>query len=294
MEIGGQSEFGAIRRILIKHPKDAFIDQAGIDRQYQQLNYLYPPDYKKALAEYEKFVELLKSEVTEIEYLPQNDAVGLDSIYARDSSLVTRKGVILCNMGKAERQGEPSAVGAYLNSRDIPILGTIEGEATVEGGDIVWLDEKTLVVGQGYRTNAAGIRRLRELTAGLADDVIVVGLPHWAGPGDVFHLMSIISPIDSDLAAVYSRLMPVPFREYLLGRGMTLVEVPDDEFASMGCNILAIAPRRCIMLDGNPVTRRALEDAGVEVFTYVGDEISRKGAGGPTCLTRPLLRDATV
>ncbi|MCP4685733.1 MAG: amidinotransferase [bacterium] len=294
MDIGGQTEFGAIQRILIKHPKDALINQETIDRQYKQLNYFGRPDFEKALAEYERFVELLQSEVSEIEYLPKDDTVGLDSIYARDSSLITNKGSILCNMGKAERQGEPSAVGRYLNSLDVPILGTIEGEAAVEGGDIIWLDEKTLVVGQGYRTNAAGIRRLKELTAGLADDVIVVGLPHWEGSKDVFHLMSFVSPLDRDLAAVYSRLMPVPFRELLLERGMTLVEVPDGEFESMGCNILAIAPRKCIMLEGNPLTQRALEDHGVEVLTYVGDEISRKGAGGPTCLTRPLLRDATV
>lgn len=294
MEVGGQSEFGAIRKILIKHPKDAFIDQANIDRQYRQLNYLGRPDYEKAFAEYEQFVELLKSKISQIEYLPQNKAVGLDSLYARDASLVTSKGVILCNMGKPARQGEPSAVSAYLTSRDFPVLGTIEGEATVEGGDIVWLDEKTLVAGHGYRTNATGIRQLKELTAGLVDEVIAVGLPHWEGPNDVFHLMSIISPIDHDLAVVYSRLMPVPFREYLLDRGMTLVEVPDKEFDSMGCNILAVAPRKCIMLDGNPVTRRALEKAGAEVLTYVGNEISRKGAGGPTCLTRPLVRDITA
>jgi N-dimethylarginine dimethylaminohydrolase len=174
----------------------------------------------------------------------------------------------------------------------VPVLGSIQPSGRLEGGDLLWLGERSVAVGRGYRTNAAGIEQLHTLLGDLVDEVIAVALPHWRGPGDVFHLMSIISPIDRDLALVYSPLMSVPFREHLLERGMTLVEVPDDEFDTMGANVLALAPRRCLMLEGNPETRRRLERAGADVLTYPGREISLKGGGGPTCLTRPLGRTA--
>jgi N-dimethylarginine dimethylaminohydrolase len=147
-----------------------------------------------------------------------------------------------------------------------------------------------MAVGRGYRTNDRGIEQLRAILDGALEELVVVPLPHWRGPGDVFHLMSIISPVDQDLAVVYSPLMPVPFRERLLDRGLTLVDVPDEEFDSMGANVLAIGPRQCLMVSGNPITRARLERAGAEVFEYDGREISLKGGGGPTCLTRPLER----
>jgi N-dimethylarginine dimethylaminohydrolase len=193
-------------------------------------------------------------------------------------------------MGKVLRRGEPTAIGEFLPQLGVPILGAITGEGRLEGGDVVWLDEHTLAVGRGYRTNDEGIRQLRRLTADLVDEFIVVPLPHWQGPNDVLHLMSLISPIDHKLALVYSRLLPVPFREWLLARGIKLLEVPEAEYESMGCNVLAVAPRRCIMLSGNPQTRAMLVNEGIEVWEYEGEEISRKGAGGPTCLTRPIWR----
>jgi len=290
MKLGSQSEVGKIQKILIKHPKDAFISQENIDAQWRTLNYSACPDYSKALDEYERLVNLLRREVSEIHFLPRSDKTGLDSIYARDAMITSPKGVVLCSMGKQERRGEPSAAGEYLSELGIPILDSIRGDGRLEGGDLIWLDGRTLVVGQGYRTNEQGIRQLKELTAGLVDEFIVVPLPHWRGPEGVFHLMSMISPVDFDLAVVYARLLPVPFRQWLINRGMKLVEVPDSEFRSIGCNILATSPRRCIMLSGNPQTKRMLEVQGVEVSEYVGEEISRKGAGGPTCLTRPLVR----
>ena len=155
---------------------------------------------------------------------------------------------------------------------------------------MAWLGPRTVAVGRGYRTNDAGIAQLRALLGDSADEFITVSLPHWRGAEDVFHLMSIISPVDSDLAVVYSPLLPVPFREQLLARGETLIEVPDEEFGRMGANVLALAPRRCVLLDGNPITRARLEAAGASVLTYEGSEISLKGGGGPTCLTRPLVR----
>lgn len=284
------SEVGRLRSILVKHVRDAFISQECIDRQWRDLNYTARPDYARALEEYEAFVDLVKRAVPDIQYLPQSEGTGLDSIYVRDAVLMTPKGAILCNMGKAARRGEPAAAADFLSHIGIPVIGGVTGAGRLEGGDVIWLDGETLAVGRGYRTNDEGIRQLGRLTADFAADPVVVPLPHWKGPGDVFHLMSIISPLDHDLAAVYSPLMPVPFREFLIGRGIQLLEVPDVEFASMACNILAVAPRVCIKLAGSPRTTRMLQDAGVEVWEYEGNEISRKGAGGPTCLTRPLHR----
>jgi len=217
--------------------------------------------------------------------------VGLDSMYVHDPVLITEKGAILCNMGKEERFEEPLAVKDYLKELDVPILGKIRGDGTLEGGDVVWLGPKRLAVGQGYRTNAEGIRQLKELTAGLVDEFVIVPLVHWSGPEDVLHLMSMISPIDNDTLVVYSRLLPVPFRQWLVERKYKLLDVPDEEYASMACNILALAPRKCIMIEGNPKTKQMLEKEGCTVWEYKGQEISKVGSGGPTCLTRPLLRE---
>lgn len=288
---GGHSEVEKIESIILKHPKDAFISQENIDAQWEKLNYSSGPDYNKAIEEYDYFASLLKTIISKIHWLPRNESIGLDSIYARDSMIATNEGILLCNMGKGERTSEPAACRKYLFENGIPILGEITGDGTVEGGDIIWLDRSTLVVGRGYRTNKEGIRQLKELTAEFIDEFIVVPLPHWRGPDDVFHLMSMISPVDDDLAVVYSRLLPVPFRERLIDRGIKLLEVPDSEFGTMACNVLAVAPRKVIMLRGNPHTRQMLEAEGVVVLEYSGEEISQKGAGGPTCLTRPLLRE---
>lgn len=289
---GYHSEVGPIRRILLKHPREAFISQENVASQWKALNYLDCPDYSKALQEYADFISLLEETVPEIHYLPRDSGTGLDSMYLRDAVLISDKGAVLLNMGKELRAGEPTAAGDFLIELDIPILGAIQEPGKVEGGDVIFLDEMTLVVGQGYRTNTEGILQLKALTAGFIQEQVVVPLPHWEGPDDVLHLMSLISPVDHDLAVVYSKLLPVPFREWLLGRGMELIEVPDKEYATMACNVLAVAPRRCIMLSGNPYTKSLLIKEGAEVREYQGEEISRKGAGGPTCLTRPLLRSA--
>lgn len=291
MSFGCQSEVGKIKRLLLKAPPAAFISAENIQTQWEPLNYAGAPDFSQARQEYEAFVRMLAAHVSEILYLPPHAQTGLDSIYVRDAALITKRGAILCNMGKAQRRGEPAAIGEFLAQAGVPILGAITGAGTLEGGDVVWLDERTLAVGHGYRTNAEGIRQLRRLLADSIDQLVVVPLPHWRGPNDVLHLMSLLSPLDQQLALVYSPLLPVPFREWLLARGLTLLEVPAAEYDSMGCNVLAVAPRQCLMLAGNPRTKARLVAAGVEVWEYAGEEISRKGAGGPTCLTRPILRE---
>jgi arginine deiminase len=290
MEFSCQSEVGAIKRLLLKHPSESFIDDGIIEKNWVDLNYQSRPDFNQSVEEYTRFVELLEKQIPEIHYLPRNDQTGLDSIYVHDPVIMTPEGAVVCNMGKEQRKGEPEAMKKYLSGLNIPILGSIAGAGCLEGGDVVLFDEKTLAVAEGYRTNREGIRQLYELSRGFISEFQVVPLPHWQGPDDVLHLMSIISPVDHDLAVVYSRLMPVSFRRWLIGRGIRLIEVSDKEFETMGCNVLAVTPRKCIVLSGNPQTRKMLEQEGVEVWEYRGNEISIKGAGGPTCLTRPLLR----
>jgi len=291
MKFGSQSEVGRIKRLLLKHPRDAFLSQENILAQWKELNYTAPPNYDRAVKEYDEFVGLLERFIQEIHFLPADDRTGLDSIYVHDSLIITDKGALLCRMGKEKRQGEPLAAEEFLKELGIPILDSISSEGKLEGGDLVWIDEHTIAVGLGYRTNEEGVRQLKELTSDSVDEYVMVPLPHWKGPEDVMHLMSLISPVRRDLAVVYPRLLPVPFREWLLQREIRLLEVPDSEFETMGCNVLAVAPGECIMISGNPQTKRLLEEAGVQVYEYGGEEISRKGAGGPTCLTRPLLRE---
>ncbi len=289
--VGGQSEVGKLRRVAVKHARDAFGDAAAVERQWRDLRYLARPDVTAATPEYERFLALLDAAGVETLHLPFDDTVGLDSLYPRDASIVCNRGVILCNMGKPQRRTEPAVQEAAFRAAGIPIRGRITGDGTVEGGDVCWIDERTLAVGRGYRTNEAGIRQLRDLVRDCVDEVIVVPLPHWHGPEDVFHLMSIVSPIDRDLFLVYAPLMPVPFREALTSRRIALVEVPDAEFDTLGCNVLAVAPRDVLMIAGNPETRARLERTGVTVREFAGREICLKGGGGPTCLTRPLMRD---
>ncbi len=287
---GCQNMVDPIRRVLVKHPKDAYQNQIKLNKQSSQLNYLGVPSFDKALADHETLVGLLESSGAEVHYLPRDDSTTLDSIYTHDPCIVSNGGVILCNMGKKDRLSEPSASENYFQSIDIPILGRIEAPGTLEGGDVVWINERMVAVGEGYRSNAEGIRQFKTLLGNLVEKVITVPLPHWTGPTECLHLMSNVSPIDHDLYLVYSRLLPVFFRQYLIDLGIELLEVPDEEYNSMGCNVLTIAPKKCIMIAGNPKIQQQLEAKDVEVQIYDGSEISLKGTGGPTCLTRPFLR----
>jgi N-dimethylarginine dimethylaminohydrolase len=286
------SEVGQLTRVVLKHARDAFVDQGTIDAHWRELRFAAAPDFARANDESDRFLTIVQSSGAQVDLLPRDPRGTLDSIYVRDASIVCSRGVILCSMGKPQRAGEPKAQeSAFATLPSTPVIGKIREPGRLEGGDVIWLDPRTIVVGRGYRTNDEGIRQLRSL---LDDDVemLVVPLPHWRGEADVMHLMSLVSPVDRDLAVVYAPLLPVPFRELLLERGLELVEVPDEEFETMGTNVLALAPRRCLMLSGNRATRTALERAGADVLEYEGHEISVKGAGGPTCLTRPLERQA--
>lgn len=285
-----QSEYLKLNTLYIKTAENAFISDEILQAQWQALNYLQSPNYKAAIEEYRAFEAILKDSGALITSFPTVDDVSIDSIYCRDASIGTDQGMIICNMGKLGRINEPMAQRRAFEAQNIPVLGVIENPGTLEGGDVAWLDRNTLAVGHTYRTNEEGIRQLRNLLEPSGVEVIEVALPHYKGPADVFHLMSILSPIDKDLAVVYSPLMPVNFRNELLKRNFQLIEVDESEFESMGCNVLAIAPRDCVLVEGNPKVEKALREAGCMVRTYVGQHISVYGGGGPTCLTRPILR----
>lgn len=288
--VTGLTEYGRLRRVLVKHAREAFASQSQIDRQWKQLNYTAPPRLSKALSEYDRFLEIVSASGTDVVAMAGDANTDLDSIYTRDASVLSPAGVVFCRMGKSSRADEPSAQRDLLARDGTRIAGGLTPPGSLEGGDLLWLDERTVAVGQGKRTNADGIHQFRDFLGDWAGELIVVPLPEDPGPHDVMHLMSFVSPVDRDLAVVFSPLLPDVFRRVLLDRGYHLIDVPPDEYETMGTNVLALGPRDCLMLEGNPKTRAALERAGARVQAYEGAEISLKGGGGPTCLTRPLAR----
>lgn len=283
---GSQSMIKSLRRVLVRRPDEAFGRADPL-----RWHYTSQPDLTLAQQEHEAFVSSLRQAGAEIilhdEALPDH----ADAIYVHDPALVTNEGAIILSMGKTLRQGEEVAMARCFEALDIPILYTLHGSARAEGGDLLWLDEHTLAVGLGFRTNAEGLRQLQEALAPLGVTCLPVQLPYYLGPEACLHLMSFISLVDEKLAVVYLPLMPVPFWQYLTEQNFRLVEVPAEEFEMMATNVLALAPGQCLMLAGNPITQQRLAAAGCEVLTYQGHEISLKAEGGATCLTRPLWRE---
>ena len=272
---------GALKRVLVRPP----LPEDGA--RWREYGWRGAPDHAAAAAEHEALCGLLEDVGAEV-VVSRHDPGNPDAIYAYDPALVGSDGAVLLRPGKDGRRREPAALVPALESAGVPVVAELEEPALAEGGDTVWLDERTLLVGIGYRTNEEAVPALEAAFPGI--EVIPFDLPHWSGAGEVMHLMSFISPLDRDLALVYPRIAPVRLLRLLAERGIGVVEVPDEEFASQGPNVLALGPRRALALDGNDETRRRMERAGVDVVVYRGDEISRKGDGGPTCLTRPLLR----
>jgi N-dimethylarginine dimethylaminohydrolase len=279
-----------LRTVAVKRPEEAFRAPDMIRREWAALGYLQAPNYEGACREHRRLVGILERAGAEVLCLPTHPETTLDSLYAHDPVLVTAEGAVLLRMGKPDRRGEVPALGDSLRAWGVPVLGAIEGEGTAEAGDMIWLDEATLLVGRGFRTNAEGIRQLAVLLGPMGIDIVPLHLPYDNGPGKVLHLMSFISLLDLDLAIVCRRLLPVPLYEILTDRGVRLVDVPDAEYATMGTNVLALGPRNLVMVSGNPVTRERLEAAGCQVTEIEGRQICIPGAGGPTCLTRPIWR----
>ncbi len=282
MEVASASLYGCrdmtatLRRVLVRRPQEDV-------SSWRACGWRSEPDLARLAAEHETLAALLEDAGAEVVVADRIEGGNLDDVYAFDPALVSDEGVVLLRPGKELRQGEPAA----LEAEGVPVIGRLEDPAEAEGGDLIRLDETTLLAGHGYRTNAAGITVLAELLPGV--EVIAFDLPHHRGRDEVMHLLTLLSPLDRDLVVAFLPLLPVRLVQLLEERGIGIVEVPEEEFDTMGSNVLALGPRRALAVEGNPETRRRMESAGVEVVTYRGDELS-KGDGGPTCLTLPLQR----
>jgi N-dimethylarginine dimethylaminohydrolase len=282
---GSQSMVAPLQTVLVRRPDTSF-GNADPDKWH----YAKRPNLPQAQAEHDQFVQTLHQFGAEVIYHDTPLPNHADAIFVHDPVIICDAGAIILQMGKALRRGEEAAIAMTLQKLGIPIHYRLHGEATAEGGDCLWLDEKTLAVGQSFRTNEVGIQQLHEALDPLGVTIIPVHLPYYTGPEACLHLMSFISLVADDLAVVYPPLMPVPFWQLLQARGVQFVEVPAEEFDTLGPNVLALAPRHCLMLRDNPITKQRLEAAGCTVHTYKGNEISLIAEGGATCLTRPILR----
>jgi len=279
---GGQTLVAPLRRVLVRAP-----DPADLAR-WREFGWVAEPDPAIAAEQHGALCDVLRGAGAEVVYAEGDVAGDPDAVYVFDPVIVSERGALLLRPGKQGRRGEPAAVAGDLHALGVPVAFEMREPATAEGGDTMWLDERTLLVGRSYRTNDAGIDALRDALPGV--EVLAFDLPRSQGPEACLHLLSLLSPLDDDLVVAYPPLMPIRLLELLAERHFEIVEVPEDEFGSMGANVLALAPRVALAVHGNPQTRRRMEAAGVEVTVYEGSEISHKGEGGPTCLTRPLLR----
>jgi N-dimethylarginine dimethylaminohydrolase len=284
-QYGGQSMFAQLRRVLVRRPDQSFVVQKPDEWHYTQI-----PDLTNARKEHDAFVGVLKNFGAEIIYHDKAQPEKADAIYVFDPVLLTNNGAVILKMGKALRRGEEGILAQKLASLGIPILARLTGKALAEGGDLLWINEKTLAIGIGFRTNLEGLRQLANILAKADISVVPVELPYYKGPDACLHLLSLISIIDSNVAVTYKPLLSVAFCQFIKEYGYHMIEVPEEEFLTMGPNILALKPGLCLMLEGNKKTQEKIEKAGCEVITYQGNDISLKAEGGPTCLTLPILR----
>lgn len=280
---GGHSSTAPLRDALVQRPGAAF-GNAFADPAH---GFLHPVDLALAQREHDAFTDLLAALGVRVHPL-EADSSSPDLVYAYDPVLVTDAGAIPLRPGKPTRRVEPPIVERWAVGAGIPIAGRIEAPGTIEGGDAFWLRPGLLCIGRTLRTNDAGARQLARLVGG---DVRVFDLPYWRGEAELVHLMSVISPVTDDLAVIFPPLLPAGLWGLLAELGVRTLAVPEQEYPTLGCNVLAVRPGVVVVADGNPQTRRALEAAGCEVHTYPAEEIGLNGSGGPTCMTRPIRRD---
>jgi dimethylargininase len=280
---GGQTQVEPLRRVLVRSPGTVDLGR------WRECGWVDEPDNALAAKQHDAMCELLREAGTKVLFARADVSGEPDAVYTCDPAIMSDRGALILRPGKAVRRVEAAAMAEDLGALGVPIALEMTEPATAEGGDTMWLDERTLLVGRSYRTNDAGIQALREALPEV--DVLAFDLPHLQGPHACLHLLSLLSPLNRDLVVAFVPQMPIRLLELLRDRGVGIVEVPEEEFATMGPNVLAIAPRVALAVEGNPETRRRMELAGVEVFTYEGSDISHKGEGGPTCLTRSILRD---
>ncbi len=282
IEYGAQSMTAPLRHVLVKRPDSAF----GAAFADPTNGYRWEVDLPAAQREHDAFVRLLMDLGVTVHELGAETA-SPDLIYQYDPALVTTDGAVLLRSGKAGRRGEEHVQGAWFTAHGIPIRGQIEAPGTVDGGDVFWLRPHVACIGRSLRTNQSGIEQLSEILGG---EIHVFDVPYGAGPEECLHMLSVISPVRDDLAVVELTRLPAGLHALLLDFGVEMIDIPAAEVATLGCNVLAVSPGIVVMAEGSPETARSLEDAGVEVHTFDGQEICVNGSGGPTCLTRPVLR----
>ena len=291
IKYGLNSNVSTLKTVLLKDPKAAFKSQKTIDLQWRNLNFIERPDFKKSIIQYEKFVDILNDNHVQILFIPEDDETSLDSIYTHDPMFMTPNGAVIGNMGKKQRKPETAMMKKYLYETGIPILGEINNGGTLEGGDAIWINDKIAAVGLTYRTNNEGVNQLRKILSSISVELICGDLPHWNGPVDVLHLMSLISPLKEDLFLIYEKLLPVGFLKLLNNLDIKTISIADEDYDTLGCNVLPLSTTKCLITKGNDSTTKIIEQNGIEVIEFHASEICYKGSGGPTCLTRPIYRD---
>ena len=281
---GSQSMIAPLRRVLVHLPGDEYTRE-----RWHGYGLAGEPDLELALAQHRAFIEILERYGAEVEYLEQGTSVQSTAVY--DPALICDEGAIILRSGRRERRAEAMPMARKLIELEIPILGWLRGDAEMDAGDTLWLDSRTLLVARGYRSNEEGFRQLRSSLDGIVEAFHTFELPHWRGPAQVLHLMSVVNLVAERVALVYPRAMPSGLHRLLLERDFQLVECPDEEFDSQGCNALTLEPGHIVMCAGNPIVTGRLREQGIEVTEYEGDQISVLRVSGPTCNTRPLLRE---
>ena len=281
---------GDLERVLVCPPRNAGWGRGEVAATWRQLGFHHMPDLAAAQAEHDNLCRLLAEAGAEIISLPPSGSHTLDAVYTHDASLPTDYGLILMNPAKTNRAPEARAHAEFGDEHGVPILGEIAAPGTTEAGDMVWIDPKTLLIGHGYRSNRAGIDQMRLLLAPKGVEVISAPLPHGAGPSACLHLMSLMSMLDEQTILVDLPWLAVETVELLRSRGFRLIEIDSVERDTLACNVLSLGSRRLIALERNVKTNERLRQAGFDVRTFRGMELCINGSGGPTCLTRPLLR----
>jgi N-dimethylarginine dimethylaminohydrolase len=284
------SMVGTLQRVLVCSPRSAGWNQPERAARWRDLGFLHAPDFERAQAEHEALCRELETAGAEVIELPPAVDITLDAVYAHDASFATDFGLILMRAGKPNRVTEGRNHGSFCTRLGVPLLAKIVEPGTTEAGDIVWLDAKTLLIGRGYRTNAAGIEQMRSLLAPKGVDVLSAPLPHGTGPSACLHLMSLISLLDEQTALVDLPWLAVETVELLKARGYTFIEIDPAERETLACNVLSLGGKRLLAIEENRSTNDRLRRAGFDVRTFPGRDLCVNGGGGPTCLTRPILR----
>ena len=286
----GHSMVGALERVMVCSPRNAGWNQPERAARWRELGFQHTPDFSTAQAQHEALCRELNAAGAEVVEMPAAPDLSLDAVYAHYASLATDRGLIVMRPGKPNRVAEGPLHAAFCETLEIPTLGEITSPGTIEAGDIVWLDPNTLLIGHGYRTNAAGIRQMRDLLSPMGIEVYSAPLPYGSGPSACLHLMSLISLLDEHTALVDLPWLAVETVELLKSRRFKFIEIDPSERDTLACNVLALGNNRLLAIEENHKTNARLRRAGFDVRTFPGGELCINGSGGPTCLTRPLLR----